>query len=887
VQVEDTGDNLGGGQNIGWIEDGDWWGWDPMNLTGIDEISLRAASPSAGATVEVRTGDPEGPTVATIEVSATGAWQTYDFFTGEVSGETATESGPLYFVKTTGQLNVNWVDFHGKGVTENQRPEVQITATPTSGTAPLDVDFHADATDPEDDLPLTYEWTFGDGETADGEAASHTYTEPGTYTARVTVTDARGAQGFATETITVESPGGEPPICLNEQSDAFDGDELNRDVWTTVIRENQDLRIEDGHLVIPATGTDIYGTNNTDTPNIVLQDLPDGPFVATAKLTMQAYRAYQQAGLIIYGDDDNYAKMVLQGRDTSQANPAARIFQFIREENGQPNEVGDSNTGQLGAAYPDTVWVRYISDGESLRAAYSDDGVVFTEMPQTKSLEGIEDPKIGLVSLAGTGNPGTDAHFDYFLLETEGSRADVGPDDDFDGSVLDGCRWDVLRPDPSGYRLANGHLEIDTSDGDIYESSNSDPANFVLQPAPDGDEWVLETKVDGSQLDEQYQQGGLIVYADDANYVKFDYVVDNQAGDPVAPRLELRSEVDDAIQSPQPNENGLDQGVWHLRLGRSGDTYTGWFSADGESWTEMSDQVVNGALGGDDVQVGLFALGGNQQASKTARFDYFRVVEDDPDPTTPEVELTLDPAEPTGDNDWWVDPVTITATATDEGDDQPVIEYRMDDGDWTEYSAPIVIDEDGTVVFEARASNAAGAVSDPESVTVRLDSTAPEVTVLGVEDGASVPAGTELDISVDVEDETSGPGTVTAELNGEALGLPATITPEPGEYLLSVTATDQAGNASDLEVSFEVVAEVTFESVAELLETLREDGLVSQQQYSRLTSQLTIAERAAERGRTEQAVRALDRFRSVAESVSDDEARSTLLDAADALRAHL
>jgi glucose/arabinose dehydrogenase/PKD repeat protein len=879
VQVETTGDVLGGGQNIGWIDDGDWWAWDPMNLTAIDEITLRGASPSAGATVEVRTGDPDGPTVATIEVAATGDWQVYGYFTGVVDGATATTSGPLYFVKTAGQLNVNWVDFHGKGVTENQRPEVSVTADPTSGTAPLEVDFTADATDPEGDLPLTYEWTFGDGGTATGQQATHAYTEPGDYTARVTVTDSRGAKGSATASITVD--GAEPPVCLAGSSDGFDGDELDRSIWTTVIRENQGLRIEDGHLVIPASSTDIYGTNNTDTPNIVLQDLPDGPFVATAKLTMQPYRAYQQAGLIIYGDDDNYAKMVFEGRDTSAANPATRIFQFIREENGQPNEVGDSNTAGLGAGYPDTVWVRYISDGSNLRAAYSDDGVTFTEMPQTKSLAGMTDPKIGLVSLAGTGFPITDAHFDFFQLQTEGSGAEVGPDDEFDGTALDGCRWTVLRPDPSAYRVAEGHLVIDTSDGDIYGTGNSGPANFVLQPAPDGDEWMIETSVDGSAFDEQYQQGGLIVYADDGNYVKFDYVVDNQAGNPVVRRIELRSEVGDTVQNPQPNAGGLEQGVWYLRLASSGDTYTGWYSADGESWTQMAESVSNSALSGDNVQVGLFTIGAAQQVSKPARFDYFRVG-DEPDTAPPDVELSLDPAEPTGDNGWWTAPVAVTATATDDGAGQVGIEYRLDDGDWTEYTAPIVVDQDGTVVVDVRATDQAGNVSDPVSAEVRIDSTPPGVTVLGVEDGQSVPAGSELEISAIVLDETSGVTALVASLDGEAVDLPLTVAPDPGEHVLMLRAVDLAGNVAEVEVSFQV--HVTFESVAGLVDSLYADGRVSKQQHSQLSTHLTTAARAVAEGQTDQATRALGRFISVAIGVSDDEARALLVAAAVELR---
>ncbi|SDT39587.1 Protein of unknown function [Jiangella sp. DSM 45060] len=626
VQRETTGDVLGGGQNIGFIEPGDWWAWDPMNLTNIDSITLRAATPSGASTVEVRTGSPEGPAVATITVQPTGDWQTYDDFSGAVSGATTTDSGPLYFVNVSGQLNVNWIDFEGRGVTDNQRPDVEVTATPAGGTVPLDVAFEATATDPEGDDPLSYAWVFGDGGTATGPTAAHTYTEAGSYDASVTVTDARGAAATEHVTIEVDPVVTEPPVCLNGRSDGFDGTSLDRDRWTTVVRENQDLVVADGSLVLPTTSTDIYGTNNTDTPNIVLQDLPDGPFTATAKLTMQAYRAYQQAGLIIYGDDDNYAKMVLEGRDTGVSNPAARIFQFIREENGAPNEVGESNTANLGAAYPDTVWVRYISDGTNLRAAYSADGVTFTEMPQTKSLAGIENPKIGLVALAGTGQPVTEVRFDSFHITPDDTATPPTPDDEFDGAALDGCRWTVLRPDADAYRVAGGKLEIDTSNGDIYTGDTTPPpGNFMLQPAPEGDEWTIETLVDGSALVEQYQQGGLIVYGDDDNYVKLDFVVDNPAGQPVARRIELRSEVDAVIQNPQPQVTELSQGVWHLRLSRSGDTYTGAYSADGQTWTPFGEAVTNAALSGGDTRVGLFTIGTSQSAPKPVTFDYFHV----------------------------------------------------------------------------------------------------------------------------------------------------------------------------------------------------------------------------------------------------------------------
>ena len=70
----------------------------------------------------------------------------------------------------------------------NQAPTVQAAADPNGGTAPLTVRFTSSGRDPDGD-GLMYVWEFGDGGMAGGRSATHTYTTPGTYAAKVTVTD--------------------------------------------------------------------------------------------------------------------------------------------------------------------------------------------------------------------------------------------------------------------------------------------------------------------------------------------------------------------------------------------------------------------------------------------------------------------------------------------------------------------------------------------------------------------------------------------------------------------------------------------------------------------------------------------------------------------------
>ncbi|WP_447007282.1 ThuA domain-containing protein [Saccharothrix isguenensis] len=814
VQQETTSDT-GGGQNIGFITDGDYFSLAPANLAGIDQVRFRVASGSGGGLIEIRVGAPDGPLAGTATFGGTGGWQNWTTVTADVVDDPPAGS-ELYFVvrrpqgsTTTSYLaNINWLQFEGQGVTHNRRPAVTVTATPTSGAAPLKVDFAATATDPEGDEPIQYAWTFGDGGTGTGATTSHTYAAGGTFQAKVTATDARGASTTQGVEIKVE---GSTSNCLSGRSDDFLGTSLDRTRWTTVVRENQDLAVRDGHLVVPTTATDVYGAGG-NTPNIVLQDLPSGPFEATAKVRLPARRAYQQAGLVVYGDDDNYAKMVLQGRSGGADDAANRIFQFVREENGSPNEVGESNTGPLGAQYPDTVWVRFTSDGSNLTASYSADGRTFTPMPQTKSLAGIAHPKIGLLSLAGVGDhPVVDAEFDTFTI-TPDTTAAVDPSDDFTGSSLDACRWNaVVRHDPSGVGLADGSLRIDTSAGDIYGTPNGTPANFILQNAPEGD-WTIETKVDGSALNEQFQQAGLIAYVDDANYVKLDYLTTNAPGSAVERGIELRSESGDVVGQPQRGAGGLTQGVWHLRLTKSGDTYTGSYSADGQSWTVL-EPVANPALAAN-AKVGLFALGGPQTASKPARFDDFRVGAGDQ--AAPELSVAADPAAPTGANGWWTSPVTVTATATDDLPGQVYVEYRVDDGGWAEYSAPLPFSEDGSHVVAFRASDTAGHTSEEKTVEVKLDRTAPEVTAK-----ADQPSGAEgwwtrpVTVSASATDETSGGPVLEYRVDAGAwqpYSGAVAVTGE-GAHRIAVRATDAAGNTSAetvVDVKVDTAAPTTF-----------------------------------------------------------------------------
>ena len=84
-------------------------------------------------------------------------------------------------------------------------PEASFSADPVSGDFPLEVQFDA-STSTDDGEIERYAWSFGDGDTAEGVVVVHTYDTPGSYTARISVTDDEGKVGTASVTIEVTDP---------------------------------------------------------------------------------------------------------------------------------------------------------------------------------------------------------------------------------------------------------------------------------------------------------------------------------------------------------------------------------------------------------------------------------------------------------------------------------------------------------------------------------------------------------------------------------------------------------------------------------------------------------------------------------------------------------
>jgi hypothetical protein len=185
--------------------------------------------------------------------------------------------------------------------------------------------------------------------------------------------------------------------------------------------------------------------------------------------------------------------------------------------------------------------------------------------------------------------------------------------DEFDGATLDPARWSVVRAGSARHELADGVLRVPTYPTGVAGAS------LPLQVVPDGP-WEVTTAVSVSPA-ERFQQGGLLLYRDDANYAKLDLVHGS-----LGPRLEFiwrqngtdRNTGFDSVVPPAD----LGETFW-LRLASDGSAVRASASVDGVEFAPWGRPVDVAALGATGV--GPFAMRGSATPPEiVASFDWFR-----------------------------------------------------------------------------------------------------------------------------------------------------------------------------------------------------------------------------------------------------------------------
>ena len=207
-----------------------------------------------------------------------------------------------YTVTLTVTDNDGKKDTYKKTITVSQPPNKQPTASasanPISGEEPLTVRFTGSGSD-SDGYISSYRWNFGDGSTSNQQNPSHTYSNHGSYSVRLTVTDNDDATDASSITIVVTEkpePINKPPtasasanvetgiaslsVSFTGTSSDPDGDSLSYH-WDfkdgkTSNQKSPSHTFQAGTYAVKFTATDPDGLSDSDTVVITVYGDTDG-----------------------------------------------------------------------------------------------------------------------------------------------------------------------------------------------------------------------------------------------------------------------------------------------------------------------------------------------------------------------------------------------------------------------------------------------------------------------------------------------------------------------------------------------------------------------------------------------------------------------------------
>lgn len=116
------------------------------------------------------------------------------------------------------------------GILGTEPPVASFVVTPNKLSISVDATLSSD-----DGTIMSYDWVFGDGATATGVTASHTYATWGTWMVILTVTDEDAMTGSMSVPVTVSDPSAPPPMPYNVWGYVFETDPLVDPVFNAAV----------------------------------------------------------------------------------------------------------------------------------------------------------------------------------------------------------------------------------------------------------------------------------------------------------------------------------------------------------------------------------------------------------------------------------------------------------------------------------------------------------------------------------------------------------------------------------------------------------------------------------------------------------------------------
>lgn len=359
---------------------------------------------------------------------------------------------------------------------------------------------------------------------------------------------------------------GKPPVSMNNE---FNWDKLGKG-WN-VIREDKDnwsLVNRPGYLTINTQPGDLSGNKN-NLKNILVETAEDGDFIISTKLDFIPNEAGQNAGIIVYGDDDNYYTL---SRD--YFNGHAYIPRS--ESNGLVKMLGWESDSTNNAV----TYLKIEKNKDTYTSYYSGDGINWIQISQNSGIN-IVNPKVGVFAgTTKTQNNSIKAGFDY--IHYEQYNPNPAPIiDNFDSTYLDG-RWDILKEDSSRWSLTErpGYLRIKAGPGSLSGIWTNNIRNIFVKSLPTQD-FSIEAGLDFIPA-VQGQQAGVLIYGDADNYISFTREITD------ARVFIVRSEINGVSNVVGYNDDVIGKSEVYYKIEKNGNDYCCYIRTDNSNWYLIS-----------------------------------------------------------------------------------------------------------------------------------------------------------------------------------------------------------------------------------------------------------------------------------------------------------
>ncbi|MFC5451635.1 OmpL47-type beta-barrel domain-containing protein [Paenibacillus aestuarii] len=277
------------------------------------------------------------------------------------------------------------------------------------------------------------------------------------------------------------------------------------------------------------------------------------------------------------------------------------------------------------------------------------------------------------------------------------------------------------------------------------------------------------------------------------------------------------------------------------------DYYLAVFNYSGNSSTAKTIDLARAGLPAEtaysveDLWTGQVSAtsGTFQLALQPAESKLFKLTQEVPLMTT----AVVAPSQPDGLNGWYINPVTVSLSATDNLSGVAKTEYSLDGGkEWKNYTGAIIFNQDNKYMMSYRSTDKAGNVEAPQTLSFNLDMIAPAITINGLVGGTysdSVDMTPTILLSDDLSGIDSSKSTVTLDTYGVEQDKPIPLYTLPlGSHSFIVTASDQAGNVGNKTITFQTTTDV--ESLQTLVSRFTNAGWIDNAGISNsLKSKLT------------------------------------------------